>query len=249
MRQETELQGKYVLVTGASSGIGLQIARQFLQQGARVGIHYYRNRAGAEEVAGIAQKEHSRIFQADFSKSQQVYRLWDEFLEWAGTISILVNNAGDVVAPMTLDRFSEEAWDRAFQINAKAPVILSQKAMEIMRERAWGRIINISSIGVKYGGGVSTAHYSASKAALEAVTLSLAKEGAPYSVLVNAVRAGVTNTSLHQKLGRGDLSERSKLIPLKRVADPQEIAHMVLFLASEQSSFITGGILPVAGGE
>lgn len=249
MRQEMGLKDKYILVTGASSGIGFQIARQFLQQGARVGVHYCRNRAGAEEVVAIAQEGQYRIFQADFSRSQQVYRLWDEFIEWAGTVSVLVNNAGDVVASMSLDQFSEKTWDRSFQINVKAPVILSQRAMKVMKEHAWGRVINISSIGVKYGGGIDTAHYSASKAALEAVTLSLAKDGAPYNVLVNAVRAGVTDTLLHQKLGRGDLSNRAKLIPLKRVAHPQEIANMVLFLASEESSFVTGGILPVSGGE
>jgi 3-oxoacyl-[acyl-carrier protein] reductase len=244
-----KLKDKCVLVTGASGGIGFQIAQQFLQRGARVGVHYCQSREGAEELARNFPADRCAIFQADFSESRQVRVLWDKYIAWAGAISVLVNNAGDASVPMPLGKFSEDVWDRAFQINLKAPVILSQAAMKVMQEASWGRIINISSIGVKYGGGVTSAHYSASKAALEAITLSFAKEGAPHNILVNAIRAGVTDTSIHEKMGRKDLAGRAQLIPLKRVAQPDEIANMVLFLASEESSFITGGILPVAGGE
>jgi 3-oxoacyl-[acyl-carrier protein] reductase len=243
------MEGKRVLVTGASSGIGAEVARQFLADGAWVGVHYCNDKAGAERVAGGESSGRAHIFQADFSESQQVHHLWDEFISWAGSGDVLVNNAADPVRPMPLDQFCEATWDRAFQINVKAPVILSRLAMAGMKEKGWGRVINISSVGVKFGGGATTAHYSASKAALEAVTRSLAKEGAAHNVLVNAVQAGVTATPLHAKIGRQDLSGRAELIPLKRVAQPSEIAHVVLFLASEGSSFVTGGIVPVAGGE
>ena len=249
MARRRKLKNKCVLVTGASSGIGFHIAQQFLQRGARVGVHYCHNREGAEELARGLSVDRCAIFQADFSNTQQVHALWKEFYNWAGNISVLVNNAGDASAPMPLGEFSEEVWDRTFQINLKAPVILSQAAMKVMQQAGWGRIINISSIGVKYGGGITTAHYSASKSALEAMTLSFAKEGAPHNVLVNAIRAGVTDTAIHEKIGRKDLTGRAQLIPLKRVAQPNEIANMAVFLASEESSFITGGILPVAGGE
>ena len=248
MARRRELKGKSVLVTGASSGIGFHVAQQFLSRGARVGLHYCQRRAGVEELAREIPSDRCAIFQADFSDSHQVHGLWSEFYDWAGDVSVLVNNAGDASTAMPMSEFSEEAWDRTFQINLKAPVILSQLAMKVMKQASWGRIINISSIGVKYGGGQTSAHYSASKSALEAMTLSFAKEGAPNNVLVNAIRAGVTDTPIHQKMGK-DLSSRAKLIPLERVAAPSEIASMVIFLASEESSFVTGGILPVAGGE
>ena len=190
-----------------------------------------------------------QIFQADFFTSQEIRQLWQEFLMWSGTIHILVNNAGVIVQPQPLDQLSEEAWDRTFQVNVKAPLILSQAVLPTMQENTWGRIINISSIGVKFGGGSSTAHYSASKSTLELMTHAFAKIGAPHNVLVNAIRAGVTDTGFHQQFGRSDLSERAQLIPLKRVASPREIAEVALFLSSEASSYMTGGIIPVAGGE
>lgn len=243
------LRGKVALVTGASSGIGWSIARRFLEEGGIVGVHYCRNRQGVEQLVSIARSGQCHAFQADFAESQQVLRLWNGFLKWAGTIDILVNNAGEVVMPVPFEEISEEVCDRTFQVNVKAPLLLSQNAFKIMRQKSYGRIINISSIGVKFGGGPTTLHYSASKAALEAMTRSIAKVGAPYNVLVNAIRAGVTDTPFHRKMGRDDLPERVKLIPLGRAAHPDEIAEMVLFLASKKSSYITGSIISVSGGE
>ena len=148
-----------------------------------------------------------------------------------------------------MDELDENAWDTTFQVNVKAPWLLSRASLLIMTQQGAGRIINISSIGVKFGGGITTVHYSASKAALEALTKSFAKAGATSNVLVNTVRAGVTDTAFHERIGRTDLSSRAELIPLQRLAQPSEISAAVLFLASDQSSYITGTTLTVAGGE
>jgi len=118
-----------------------------------------------------------------------------------------------------------------------------------MSRQCSGRIVNISSIGVKFGGSTRSMHYSASKAALEALTRSLAKAGTGFNVLVNAVRPGVTDTPLHKKTGRKDLTKRRNLIPLKRLARPEEISNVVMFLAGEKNTFITNSIIDVAGGE
>lgn len=249
LEQHAAPERMIALVTGASGGIGFEIARKLLEKDVSVGVHYCRNREAAERLVAMAQDGRCKIFQADFSSSRQVMQLWSEFIDWGGTIGILVNNAGGVPEGMPLDSLTEDAWDQTFQVNVKAPFLLSQAAMAVMRERNWGRIINVSSIGVKFGGGSTTAHYSASKAALEAITRSFAKEGASHNVLVNAVRAGVTDTPFHEKIGRDNLSDRAKLIPLKRLAHPREIADVVLFLASEAASYITGSIVPVSGGE
>lgn len=250
MKNNNQLKNKYILVTGTNSGIGFQIAKDFLSEGALVGAHYYQDRKGAARLFKYAKTGQWQIFPADFSRSKEVLSLWNDFISWSkGRIDVLVNNAGEVGQRMELEELTEEAWDRAFQVNVKAPFLLSRAAFRIMSKQRWGRIINISSIGVKFGGSPATLHYSASKAALEVVTKSFAKAGATCNVLVNAVRPGVTDTPLHKKTSRKDLSARIDLVPLKRLAHPAEVSAMVLFLASKKSSFITNTIIDVAGGE
>ena len=249
MRNKNQLKNKYVLVTGASSGIGFQIAKDFLLEGAFVGVHYCNNLKGAKRTLKYAKNKQCKIFKSDFSSSKEVSALWNEFILWSkGRIDVLVNNAG-FVKPMPLENLSEEEWDKTFQVNLKTPFQLSRAAFPIMSKKKNGRIINISSGGWKYGGGKDTVHYSASKAALEALTKAFAKIGAPHNVLVNAIRPGATKTPFHKKIGRNDLSARINLVPLKRLAKPSEISNSVLFLASSKSSFITNTIIDIAGGE
>lgn len=245
-----KLKGVYALVTGSSGGIGFEIARGLLSEGAFVGAHYYGNRKIAERLSKNARHGRCRLFQADFSSSDEVIRMWDEFIAWSkGRIGILVNNAGEVLERVAMDRITEDIWDRTFQINLKAPFLLSRAALAVMAKRRRGRIINISSIGVKFGGSFYTAHYSASKAALEAVSRSFAKAGAPFNVLVTVVRAGLTDTPLHRKTGRKDLAARIRMVPLERMAAPREISNVVVFLAGEKGSFVTNTVIDVAGGE
>ena len=118
-----------------------------------------------------------------------------------------------------------------------------------MKDNGGGKIINISSISAKYGGSEKTLHYGASKAALEAINVGMAKAGAPYNILVNTVRGGFIDTPLHKKLGRTNLEKRIQAIPLKRAGKAEDMARMVLFLASEGGDFITGETFTVAGGD
>ena len=142
-------------------------------------MHYFNNINGAKRTLKYANNKQCKIFKSDFSSSKNVSALWDEFILWSkGRIDILVNNAG-FVNPMPIEDLSEEEWDRTFQINLKSAFLLSRAALPIMSKKKIGRIINISSKGWKYGGGKATVHYSASKAALEALTIAFAKIGAP----------------------------------------------------------------------
>ncbi len=250
MKDKKQFENKYILVTGSSSGIGFQIAKDFLLEGAFVGAHYCDNREGARKLLKYAKNNQCKIFKSDFVNSQEVNALWKKFVLWSkGRIDVLVNNAGFVYKPTSFENLSEEAWYRTFQVNLKAPFLLSRAAFSIMSKKRNGRIINISSGGWQHGGGEATMHYSASKAALEALTKAFAKIGAPFNVLVNAVRPGATKTPFHKKIGRNDLSARINYIPLKRLAEPFEISNAVLFLAGPRSTFITNTILDVTGGE
>lgn len=237
------------LVTGASSGIGFAIAKQFLRLGYRVGLHFCSNDSGVKTLASQYPPSQSLLLQGDFRQSVEVMRVWQEFHRWSETIDALVNNAALPPEPCSFESLSEESWDAAFCVNVKAPFLLSRAAFTVMRTQQSGTIINISSIGVKFGGSATSMHYSASKSALEAITRSFAKVGAPYNVRVNAIEAGVTDTPFHHKSGRTDMEQRIALIPMKRPASPEEIASVVTFLASSESSFMTGAIIPVSGGE
>ena len=179
MKDKNQLKNKYVLVTGASSGIGFQIAKDFLLEGAFVGVHYRNNLNGAKRILKFAKNKQCKLFKSDFSKSEEVSALWNEFIQWSkGHVDVLVNNAS-FVKFMSLEKLSEEEWDKTFQVNVKAAFELSRSVFPIMSKKKNGRIINISSGGWKYGGGKDTIHYSVSKAALEALTMAFAKIGAP----------------------------------------------------------------------
>ena len=251
MKDKNQLKNKYVLVTGASSGIGFQIAKDFILEGAFVGVHYCNNLKGAKRLLKYAKNKQCKIFKSDFSSSKEVSTLWNEFILWSkGHIDVLVNNAS-FVKFISFENLSEEDWDITFQVNLKAAFQLSRAAFPIMSKKKNGRIINISSGGWKYGGGKTSVHFGASKAALEALTMAFAKIGAPHNVLVNAIRPGATKTPGHLQRypDTSDFSARVNLIPLKRLAKPSEISNMVLFLASAKSSFVTNTIISVAGGE
>ena len=144
----------------------------------------------------------------------------------------------------------ETSWSKTYRLNTQAPFFLAQKSFTYMEKQGGGKIINISSIAAKYGGSPKSLHYGVAKAALEAMTIGLARFGAPHNILVNAIRGGFIDTQFQRRFTKGkDLKSRIDLIPLKRSGRPGDIAHAVLYLASEAGNFVTGEILTVAGGD
>ena len=246
------LKNKRVLVTGATGGIGTSLVRMFSEKEAVVGIHYNQNHKQAKLLQAEVESNDGRsaCFQADLLSSNGGAGLIGSFLKRFSGIDILINNAGAIIGFEDFLELDEIAWAKTFQLNSQAPFFLSQRAFSKMKNSGGGKIINISSVSVKYGGSSRSLHYGASKAALEAVTVGLAKIGAPHNILVNAVRGGFIDTSAQQRLkSQKDLQERIKLIPLQRVGKPEDISSLVVFLASDAGNFITGEVMTVAGGD
>lgn len=233
---------KTILITGANGGIGIAITKLFLAKEFRVIAHYHQDKKQLETI----HHQNLVLLQADLSHPDESKTLIMNAFKLSDTIDVLVNNAGIYLATASYDDQTIETLEMALNINLKAPFILSKEYLSKMKVHQHGKIINISSIGVKYGGSPLAASYTISKAALEQMTLNLAKEAAKDNILVNILRVGVVNTSFHQMK---DLTKRAKMIPLRRVAEPEEIAEYVLFLGSDQNNYTTGSIITVAGGE
>jgi 3-oxoacyl-[acyl-carrier protein] reductase len=247
------LKGKKVLVTGAGSGIGAEITRSFAKYGAHVGIHYRNSFNGAHLLQREIQKKGgtAKLFKADLFSFKQCLRLMKDFVREFGTIDVLVNNAGAICGPKHFSKLDEKSWNQTINLNTRAAFLLCREALAVMKERKRGKIINISSVALKYGGSETSMHYAAAKAALETLTLGFSRFGAKYGICVNAVRGGFIETGFHKKIGRSmkDIKNRIDVIPLKRAGTPADIALMVLFLASGAGDFITGETFTVSGGD
>ena len=247
------LKGKRVLITGSSSGIGAETAKLFGRYGARVGVHYRGAKAEAQKVARAIKtgSGETRIFQADLLKKGAADKLIASFVKAFGSIDVLVNNAGACFDYRHFSELKEVSWDKTMDLNAKAPFLLSRAAFNFMKTNNWGRIVNISTNSIKYGG-VSNMHYYASKAALDALTSGFSREGVKYNILVNSIRCGLIDTPMRTKIAgytEEDFKKRAALVPLGRAGQPADIARLILFLASAGGDFITGEVLSVAGGE
>jgi 3-oxoacyl-[acyl-carrier protein] reductase len=242
------LEGKVALVTGASRGIGREIAFELAREGASVAVNYAGSEAKALEVVDEikAMGRDAFAIQADVSNSESVNGMAKETIERFGKIDILVNNAG-ITKDNLLMRMKESEWDDVININLKG-VFLCTKAVtrQMMKQRS-GRIINISSI-VGVSGNPGQANYVAAKSGVIGLTKTSAKELSSRGITVNAVAPGFITTDMTDKLNEEVKTEMLKQIPLARFGEPKDIARTVVFLASEDSAYMTGQTLHVDGG-
>ncbi|MBO8176496.1 MAG: 3-oxoacyl-[acyl-carrier-protein] reductase [Bacillus sp. (in: Bacteria)] len=242
------LEGKIALVTGASRGIGREIALEFARQGANVVVNY----AGSEQKALEVVEEIKQLgreafaFRCNVADAEQVQQMVKETIERFGRLDILVNNAG-ITRDNLLMRMKEEDWDDVLNINLKG-VFLCTKAVtrQMMKQRS-GRIINISSI-VGVSGNAGQANYVAAKAGVIGLTKTSAKELAPRGITVNAIAPGFITTDMTNQLSEEVSQEMLKQIPLGRFGEPSDIAKVAVFLASDAANYMTGQTLHVDGG-
>ncbi len=241
---------KVVLVTGASRGIGRSIAQMFAERGATIIVHYHQNRAAAEQTAVSLPGNNHLILQADMKDAEGIKEMVQTAVSATGRIDILINNAG-IFEPHPLESVSydewQTAWRRVIDTNLIGIANLTYCVGRQMITQGGGRIVNISSRGAFRGEPLAPA-YGASKAGLNAMSQSLAKQLAPHNIFVGVVAPGFVETDMaatHLASPRGEGIRNQS--PLKRVAKPEEVAYAALFLASEGAQFMTGAIIDVNG--
>ncbi len=243
-----KLQEKVCIVTGGSGGIGLAICEKFLSEGAKVILTSIDMPSAIVAVDELKEKFPNAVIKGiapklyDFAEMQKAIKeVYDEF----GKIDVLVNNAG-MSDETSFDEYSEEIYDKVFNLNIKAMFACSRGVINYMKEQHEGVIVNVSSV-VSLCGQPKGVAYPASKAAVNGFTLSLAREIAKWGVRVNAVAPGVTKTTMLKDVPARRLEPVVQMIPLKRIGEPSDIANAVLFLASDDASYISGAVLGVDG--
>jgi 3-oxoacyl-[acyl-carrier protein] reductase len=245
------LQGQVALITGASSGIGRATALAMAGQGAKVGVNYCKNRAGAEGAVEMVRKAggEAMAVRADVTRRADVDTLVESLRKKWGRIDILVNNAGDLLARRSLTDMTEEYWDQIMTLNLKSVFLCVQAVWEEMARRKSGCIVNVTSIAGRNGGGPGAAAYAAAKGGLLTYTKGLAKELAPHGIRVNGVAPGVIATPYHERYSPPELFQRFIAgIPLGRAGTSEEVADVIVFLASPAARYITGETVEVNGG-
>jgi 3-oxoacyl-[acyl-carrier protein] reductase len=238
------LDGKPALVTGASGGIGAAIARALHAQGAVVALSGTRRDALEALAADLGERAH--VCPADLRDASEPDSLIETAEQVAGPLHILVNNAGMTRDTLAL-RMSDQDWQAVLDVDLSAPFRLTRAALRGMLRRRGGRVINIGSI-VGTTGNAGQANYAAAKAGLVGMTKALAQEVASRGVTINAVAPGFVVTAMTNVLAEAQKAKLTDSIPLKRLGQPEDIAGAVVYLASDEASWVTGATLHVNGG-
>jgi 3-oxoacyl-[acyl-carrier protein] reductase len=242
------LSGKAALVTGASRGIGREIALELARQGANLAVNYSGSEAKANEVVDEIKALGREAFavKCDVSNSAEVADMVKAAIDRFGRLDILVNNAG-ITKDNLLMRMKEEEWDDVISINLKGVFLCTKAVTRQMMKQRQGRIINIASI-VGVSGNPGQANYVAAKAGVIGLTKTTAKELASRNITVNAIAPGFITTDMTDKLPEEVKTEMLKQIPLARFGEPKDIAKVTAFLASDDAAYMTGQTLHIDGG-
>lgn len=245
---------KVIVVTGGGRGIGAATARLAAKQGYAVCVNYFRDRDCAENLKSELTRDGVKAIAvpADVSSENDVMRLFETVDRSLGRLTALVNNAGIVDRGMRLADMSAARLTRMLAINVTGSLLCAREAVKRMsrhRGGAGGAIVNVSSIAARLGGAGEYVDYAASKGAIDSFTLGLAKEVGPEGIRVNAVRPGIIRTEIH--LASGDPARVERIgasAPLERPGEPEEVARAIVWLLSDEASYMSGAIVDVSGG-
>jgi 3-oxoacyl-[acyl-carrier protein] reductase len=242
------LEGRVALVTGAARGIGFATARRLAEQGASVLVADIDGAAAQESAAAIADElgKPALGIALDVRRQADVELAVDTAVREWGRLDVLVNNAG-ITRDATLRKLTLDAWQAVIEVNLQGTFLAMQAAAARMREQGSGAIVNISSISGKVGM-VGQANYSAAKAGVVGLTKVAARELAHHGIRVNAIQPGLIRTPMTEALREDIWQQKMSEIPMRRAGEPAEVANVVLFLASDLSSYLTGTVLEVTGG-
>jgi 3-oxoacyl-[acyl-carrier protein] reductase len=243
-----KLKDRVALVTGGARGIGKAIALTLIREGAKVALLDV-DKEKLETLKNEIEKKKGEAITAlcDITRSAEVKAMVDQVQKAFGRIDILVNNAG-IIRRGTIETVTEEDWDRVIEVNLKGTFNCSKAVVEIMKRQGYGKIVNVSSIAAKLGDITSAPGYGPSKAGVDALMKTLARQLAPYGINVNGVSPHAIETEMSAQWSEQRRKEIIDSIPLRRLGKPEDVAEAVLFLVSEEASFITGEILDVNGG-
>ena len=242
------LRNKIALITGAAGGIGSVTALKFAEEGAVVVVCDI-DQDGTDRVLNEIKSAggDGLSLKMDVADGNEVKSVFSAVVERYSTLDILINNAG-ICRNILIPDISPDEWDRFLKVNLKSVFLCSKEAFRIMKEKKYGKIINMGSAAAKIGGVVAGAHYSAAKAGVLCFTKSLALQAAPYNIYVNAIAPGPIATRMTEEWGEELKKAFVDKIPLKRYGTPEDVAEVALFLASDKSNFITGETIDVNGG-
>ena len=241
-------ENKTVFVTGASRGIGKEVALKFADKGYNIVINYVSSKTNVEELKEEFEKKGVKalIMQADVTNKEAIEELVKKAIEGFGQIDVLVNNAG-ITKDNLLMRMSEEEFDKVIEINLKGTYIVTKAVTKYMMKKRKGSIINLSSV-VGVAGNAGQCNYAASKAGIIGFTKSVAKELSSRNIRANAVAPGFIETDMTAVLSDEVKENIHNQIPLKRMGTAKEVANLIYFLGSDESAYITGQVINIDGG-
>jgi 3-oxoacyl-[acyl-carrier protein] reductase len=244
------LEGKVAIVTGSSRGVGKAVALAFAKEGARIIVNFSSSSRAADEVVAEIQGIGSEAVavQADVSRREGAARLAETAMDKFGQIDVLVNNAG-FTRPAMMLKMTEDQWDEVIDIHLKGAFLCTQAAALQMKEAKSGKIINVTSVAGIVGT-IGQVNYSAAKGGIISLTKSMARELAPHGICANVISLGIVATDMTEKIRTDEKLKEVYMnrILLKRFAEAQDISPAFVFLASDESSYITGQLLCVDGG-
>jgi 3-oxoacyl-[acyl-carrier protein] reductase len=249
----SDLKGKVVFITGASTGIGAAAALAFARAGSKLVIHYNASRDAAEAVAAEvkAAGASAALVAGDVMQGANVKRIVADALAAYGRIDVLINNAGGMIARTRIEDYTEEYLGKVLALNVTQVALFMREVIPIMRKQGGGNVINVSSIAARHGGGGGAIIYAGAKGFISTATHGWAKEVVGDRIRVNAVSPGVITTPFHERYSSAEqLKAMQATIPMNRLGAPDECAGTFLYLASNaMSGYVTGQVIEVNGGQ